>query len=44
MTLIAKQCMGSPTCHWASWQENTYRAKYQKAHRANTLCIWPLGV
>ncbi len=33
--------LGSPTCHQASQQENTYWAKYQKAYRASTLCtLW----
>jgi hypothetical protein len=29
--------LGSPTCHQASQQENTYWTKYQKADRASTL-------
>jgi hypothetical protein len=29
--------LGSPTCHQASQQENTYCTKYQKADRASTL-------
>jgi hypothetical protein len=32
---------GSPTCHQASQQDNTYWTKYQKADRASTLCtLW----
>ncbi len=34
--------LGSPTCHQASQQENTYCTKYQKADRASTLVtLWP---
>jgi hypothetical protein len=33
--------LGSPTYHYASQQENTYWAKYQKADRASTLfTLW----
>ncbi len=33
--------LGSPTCHQASQQENTYCTKYQKADRASTLLtLW----
>jgi hypothetical protein len=31
--------LGSPTCHRASQQENTYSTIYQKADRASTLVI-----
>ncbi len=36
--ICTSRTLGSPTCHWASQQGNTYWAKYQKAYRASTLC------
>ncbi len=39
--LCTSRTLGSPTCHQASQQENTYWTKYQKADRANTLVtLW----
>ncbi len=40
--LICTSCiLGTPTCHRASQQENTYSTKYQKADRASTLVtLW----
>ncbi len=41
--ICTSRTLGSPTCHWASQQGNTYWAKYQKAYRASTLCtLWGL--
>jgi hypothetical protein len=35
--ICTSRTLGSPTCHQASQQENTYCTKYQKADRASTL-------
>jgi hypothetical protein len=35
--ICTSSILGSPTCHRASQQENTYSTKYQKADRASTL-------
>jgi hypothetical protein len=41
LLVCTSSILGSPTCHQASKQENTYRTKYQKADRAITLCtLW----
>jgi hypothetical protein len=39
--ICTSSILGSPTCHWACQQENTYSTKYQKADRASTLVtLW----
>ncbi len=41
LLICTSSILGSPTCHQASQQENTYSTKYQKADRASTLCtLW----
>jgi hypothetical protein len=41
LLICTSSILGSPTCHQASQQENTYCTKYQKADRASTLCtLW----
>jgi hypothetical protein len=41
LLICTSSLLGSPTCYQASQQDNTYRAKYQKADRASTLCtLW----
>jgi hypothetical protein len=41
LLICTSSILGSPTCHWASQQENTYSTKYQKADRASTLVnLW----
>jgi hypothetical protein len=44
LLLCTSSILGTPTCHQASQQDNTYRAKYQKADRAITLCTLWLGL
>jgi hypothetical protein len=38
LLICTSSILGSPTCHRASQQENTYSTKYQKADRAST-CV-----
>ncbi len=41
LLICTSSILGSPTCHRASQQENTYSTKYQKADRASTLVtLW----
>jgi hypothetical protein len=41
LLICTSSILGSPTCHRASQQENTYSKKYQKADRASTLVtLW----